>query len=119
MFKRLLKRLVLVAARSVVSHYKPKIEALQDGILRRALMFKLDYSKKAFDALSDDNPNDREQLEEIGREALAEAPVLGIELAEIGIQGGNLPDDTKELMLATLAELKAEIALFQSSGQND
>lgn len=104
-----MKRIWATVALAMIAQYRPKIEQLDKPGLKLAALSLFDWTKETLDVLTDTNPNDQQQLEEMAARILAESPERFLAWAEAAIGQREMDEAKKALILELIADIMAHI----------
>ena len=108
--KKWLKRISARIAKTVIEHFEPKIDQMDNENLKMVLKFSLKWVHKVLDVLTDADPDDQQQLEQVARELVEYAPTEGMQVAKIILMSSIRDEEAKKLIVGILDDLIEETA---------
>ena len=108
--KNWLKRISARIAQTVIEHFAPKIEAMDNENLKLVLKFSLKWVHKVLEVLTDKDPNDQAQLEAVAKELVEFGPREGLQVARIILLSSIRDEDARKLVVGILDDIIEEAA---------
>ena len=108
--KKWLKRISARIAQTVIAHFEPKIDEMDNEQLKMVLKFSLKWVHKVLQVLTDADPNDQQQLEAVARELIENGPTEGLQVARVILLASIRNEEAKKLVVGILDDLLEEVA---------
>jgi len=108
--KKWLKRISARIAQTVIEHFEPKIDAMDNEQLKLVLKYSLKWVHKVLHVLTDADPNDQQQLEAVAKELIENGPAEGLQVAKVILLSSIRDEEAKKLVVGILDDLLDEIA---------
>lgn len=108
--KKWLKRISARIAQTVIEHFEPKIEQMDNENLKLVLKFSLKWVHKVLEVLTDKDPNDQAQLEAVAKELVEYGPLEGLQVARIILLSSIRDDEARKLVVGIIDDVIEEAA---------
>lgn len=108
--KKWLKKIAGRVMRSVIDHFEPKIEDIENPISKKVLKFILSWVDQIIDVLTDTDPNDKEQLEQLADKLIDVAPEESLEIAKLIIERHVKDEEAKLLIVGIVDDVIEEVS---------